>query len=64
MSMNMTVANWKLVIQVRPVAAHRDDEPSAALVRQARRRELDAQVAHTRRQAHTRWMLLGGAQVR
>ena len=64
MSMNMTVANWKLVIQVRPVAAHRADEPTIALIRQVRRRELDAQVAHTRRQAHAQWMLLGGAQAR
>ena len=63
MSMNMTVANWKLVIQVRPLTVQHD-EPTAILARQARRRELDAQVAHTRREAHAQWMLLGGGQGR
>jgi hypothetical protein len=61
--MTMTIANWKLVVQVRhqPPAA---TDASQAVVQRVQRRQLAAEVARTRDRAESRRLLLGGPYAR
>jgi hypothetical protein len=58
--MTMTIAHWKLVVQVRRRPAGSASDATQQLVQRARRRELDAAVARTRAEAETRRLLRGG----
>ena len=61
--MTMTIAHWKLVVQVRrqpPVAP----DASQALVERVQRRQLDSRIARSREQADARRILFGGPSAR
>ncbi len=62
--MTMTIAHWKLVVQVRRQVVPPASDATQALVQQVHRRELDAAIARTRRQAEARRLLLGGPYAR
>jgi hypothetical protein len=61
--MTMTIANWKLMVQVRHQPPAATDE-SQAVVQRARRRQLAGEVARARDRAETRRLLLGGPYLR
>jgi hypothetical protein len=56
--MTMTIAHWKLVVQVRR------DAPAVDAVQRVRRCRLDAEIARARDRAETRRLLLGGLVAR
>lgn len=62
--MTMTIAHWKLVVQVRRQVASPASDASQALAQRVHRQALAAAVARSRRQAETRRLLLGGPYVR
>ena len=62
--MTMTIAHWKLVVQVRRQPSPAAPDASQALVERVQRRQLDSQIARSRDQADARRILLGGPSAR
>lgn len=57
--MTMHIASWKLSVQLRHQATTPSTDPTEQRVHRMRMSE---QIARTRDEAQTRWMLLGGPQ--
>jgi hypothetical protein len=55
----MQIASWKLSVQLRHQATTPSTDPTEQRVHRMRMSE---QIARTRDEAQTRWMLLGGPQ--
>jgi hypothetical protein len=55
----MHIASWKLSVQLRHQAPAPSTDPTEQRVHRMRMSE---QIARTRDEAQTRWMLLGGPQ--
>jgi hypothetical protein len=58
--MTMTIARWKLVVQVRRQAATPAPDPAQQAVQRVERCWLQAEIARARDRAEARRLLLGG----
>lgn len=57
--MTMQIASWKLSVQLRHQATTPATDPTEQRVH---RQRMSEQIARTRDEAQTRWMLMGGPQ--
>jgi len=62
--MTMTIAHWKLVVQVRRQPSPAAPDATQALVERVQRRQLAAEIARSRDQADAWLILLGGPRAR
>ena len=62
--MTMTIAHWKLVVQVRRQAAIPAPDPAQVAVQRVQRCRLQAELARAHDRAEARRLLLGGPTAR